>query len=461
MIPTTIGQAMKRIMKAELGVLLALVVVSGCSRPPKKERVHVRAVVRLVEPARRTITRTKGQPGFVEAYEQTSIYPKVSGYIEEWLVDIGDPIKKDQLLARIFVPELNAEHREKQAQVSLDEVRIKVAEKMANVAEHNWKSARAHVEEAKANVKKRQADVDRWQSEVKRLTSLASDRIVDPQVLDESKKQLKASTAARSAAQATVTASEADEAARNADFDKAGVDIDAARASAKVTRASEQRLAALVGYTEVHAPYSGVVVVRNTNVGDYVQPANGDQSPSASLQGQGAWRGNPLYVVARTDLVRVFLDVPEMEARGVHRGSPATVRIQALDDEEFPTQVTRTSWALRARTRTLRAEIDLPNPEGKILPHMYAYGRVVIERPNVWAVPLATVTEIGNQNCVYLYEDGRAMQIAVQVGISDGKWIEVAKKREKGKWAPLTGKEQVIEADLAEITDGQRVRVGK
>ena len=123
--------------------------------------------------------------------------------------------------------------------------------------------------------------------------------------------------------------------------------------------------------------------------------------------------------------------------------------------------MTRTSWALHARTRALRVEIDLPNADGRILPNMYAYGEVVVQRAGVWALPLATVTEIGNQDCCYLYEDGEAVQMPVQVSINDGKWVEVTKKREKGKWVPLTGKEQVIEADLAEISDGERVRVEK
>ena len=51
--------------------------------------------------------------------------------------------------------------------------------------------------------------------------------------------------------------------------------------------------------------------------------------------------------------------------------------------------------ALRRETRTLQAEIDLPNPDKHLLPGMYAYGRVRIERRNVRAVPLAAVVEIG------------------------------------------------------------------
>ena len=67
-----------------------------------------------VDPAgARTSHREVGQPGYVYAYEQTSLYPKITGYIEKWNVDIGDPLKKGQLLADLYVPELQAATRKK------------------------------------------------------------------------------------------------------------------------------------------------------------------------------------------------------------------------------------------------------------------------------------------------------------------------------------------------------------
>ena len=214
--------------------------------------------------------------------------------------------------------------------------------------------------------------------------------------------------------------------------------MEAARARAQVSRADEQRVAALVGYTHLTAPYDGVVVVRNANTGDYVQPGTGDESGTRRASGRSAAR-RPLYVVARTDKVRVFVDVPEMDAGAVTRGTKAQVRVQALNDAEIEATVTRTSWSLRPESRTLRAEIDLPNPDARLLPGMYAYARVLIERKDVRALPLAAVVEIGNQNCCYLYEDGKAVQTPVQTGINDGKWVEVVKKRVKGEWTDFTG----------------------
>jgi HlyD family secretion protein len=408
----------------------------------------------------RSISRTVGQPGFVYAYEQTAIYAKVAGYIKKWSVDIGDPIKKDQEIATLFVPELEAELLQKRAQVEMDETQILVAERMVEVATNNVKVAAAQIDEAKAGVNKFQASVDRWESEVKRLSGLSDQGVVDKQVLSESSKQLKADTAARDAAKSTVVASQATELARKSDLDKARADVVAARAKAQVSKEDAKRVAALVGYTHILAPYDGIVVNRNVNTGDYIQPGSGDQSVSTVAPGQSSAHA-PIYIVARTDKIRVYVDVPEMEANSVSRGTKASVRVQALKDEEISAEVTRTSWSLNRETRTLRAEIDLPNTGSRLLPGMYAYAKVFIEHTNVRALPLASVVELGNQNCCFVYQDGKAVQTPVQIGLSDGKWIEVAKKLVKGMWTDFTGQEEIIVGELSDLTDGQKVKVIK
>ena len=105
--------------------VLVFAAVVGCGKPPAPAKpVDVDLHVRLVKPELRTIARTIGQPGFIYAYEQTAIYPKVAGYVKKWNADIGDSIKKDQELATLFVPELDAELLQKKAQVHLDERRF-------------------------------------------------------------------------------------------------------------------------------------------------------------------------------------------------------------------------------------------------------------------------------------------------------------------------------------------------
>ena len=160
--------------------------------------------MQVIQPQLRKITRVVGQPSFVESYERTSIYPKVTGYIEKWNVDIGDKVKKGDVLADLFVPELREDWETKKATVKLDKERVDLALKLVKVAKADVKAAEARLDEAKAILDKYKAEVDRWESEVKRLKREVERGVVDPQILLESQNQLQSNTAARDAAKATI-----------------------------------------------------------------------------------------------------------------------------------------------------------------------------------------------------------------------------------------------------------------
>ena len=138
---------------------------------------------------------------------------------------------------------------------------------------------------------------------------------------------------------------------------------------------------------------------------------------------------------------------------------------QAYRDEPIPGTVTRTSWALNVKSRTLRAEIDLPNPGSQLLPGMYAYAKVIIERPGVRALPVSALTYSGEQTFCWTYQDGHAVRTEIRTGVSDGEWIEVtnlqrpAASNGDDPWAPVNGSEKVILGDLSILTDGTPVKV--
>ena len=119
-----------------VAIAVITVMACGCSTPSKPATpAPAKPVVAIVTPEKRDIVRVVGQPGFVDSYERAALYAKVSGYIEKWNVDIGDIVKKDQVLATIFVPELVEEHRVKQATVELDTVLVDQARKVADSAD--------------------------------------------------------------------------------------------------------------------------------------------------------------------------------------------------------------------------------------------------------------------------------------------------------------------------------------
>jgi multidrug efflux pump subunit AcrA (membrane-fusion protein) len=289
--------------------------------------------------------------------------------------------------------------------------------------------------------------------------------VVDQQVLDETWRQLKSGQAAVAATRAAVRSRDAQRVSAEATLEKAKVDVTAAQAKVKVAAAEERRLAALVDYLTITAPYDGVVYARNVNLGDFVTPASGDPTQGAFSLGVSPSKATPLYVLNRIDPVLFVIGVPEADAAYVGPGTKARVRVPALANHEFTAQVTRTSWALNSTSRTLMAQIDLPNPKAKFVPGMYAYGSVFIERPDVRALPVTAVTQIGNQTYCYLVVGGKAVRTSVQTGVSDGSWVEVAGKlvrssaSAEGTWEAFDGTEAVISGNLSEISDGQPVKV--
>ena len=110
------------------------------------------------------------------------------------------------------------------------------------------------------------------------------------------------------------------------------------------------------------------------------------------------------------------------------------------------------------KSRTLRAEVDLPNPDSQLLPGMYAYVKVIIERPDVQALPVDALVYSGDQTFCWLYESGKAVRTELETGVSDDQWVEVTNRRppvapeapgDSVPWTPIDGTEQVIFGDLS------------
>jgi HlyD family secretion protein len=452
--------------------LLAALALPGCGHEAKIEFAtdSKPPAVRLVQPEHRDIIRVVGQPSFIEAYEHTSIFAKPTAFIKEWKVDIGDKVKKDDVLATLFVPELVEDHETKGATVDLDRERIALAEEVVRVAAADVEAADARLKEAKAILDKYESEVERWDAQVQRLHREVARIVVDERILSESTHQLESAIAARDQAKATIKKAAAELDSRRAGLSRAEVAVEVAKADLKVAESEERRLQAWVDYLTLRAPFDGVIVARNANTFDFVLPNTGDPSaqdmgpraPHLSPSGAAA----PIYVVDRTDKVRIFIDIPEADANYVQVGTEATVLIKGYRDEPIPASVTRTSWALNMKSRTLRAEIDIPNPGSQLLPGMYAYAKVIIKRPGVRALPVEALSYTDDKAYCWTYEGGHAVRTEVRTGVSDGDWIEVTNRqvapaaRGAEPWVPIDGKEQVIVGDLSLLADGTPVEIG-
>jgi HlyD family secretion protein len=369
-------------------------------------------VVKVVKPERKTLRQSIVQPGHVEAFEQTPIYAKVSGYVRAVNVDIDDKVDDKQVLVELDVPEMVEEAKQKAAAAELAAVQVKQAREALNAAEARLETTKAALE--------------RWESEYKRVEGLVRDKVIAVEARDEALNQFKAAAAAQKES--------------TAKRDLAKVDIEAAQARQREAEAEHRRLEALVNYARIKAPYPGVVTLRNVHTGHFVQPPTGAKS-------------DPLLIVERRDKFRVVIEVPEADAALVRKGDSATFRVPALKGRSFPAKVQRTAWALDSKTRTLRAEMDWEKPDETVRPGQYVSATITIERPDVWALPETAVFSRDGQSFCYRVRDGKALRTPVDVGIKENGFVEVIGPEE---WKES---DRIVVTNPASIQDGQAVKV--
>src|SRR5262249_23180744 len=130
-----------------------------------------------------------------------------------------------------------------------------------------------------------------------------------------------------------------------------------------------QRVAELLSFRRVVAPFSGVITARNIDVGSLIQSGSPAGAPSNSA---GAAGGAGLFRLARNDVIRVFINAPQTYAASIRAGLKAEVQVRELPQQSFTGEVVRTANALDQATRTLLTEVQIPNPSRQILPGMYA-----------------------------------------------------------------------------------------
>ena len=177
----------------------------------------------------------------------------------------------------------------------------------------------------------------------------------------------------------------------------------------------------------------------------------------------GASKGEPLFVVMQVDPVRVFVQVPEIDAGLVQVGDPVRIRVQSLAGHVFEDKVTRTASSLDLDARTLLTEIDLANAEHKLLPRNYVSASIKVSKKDVWSLPATAVVKQGENSFCYRVENAKAVRTPVSVGLRDGPWLEIiqvqAGSAAAGDGANLrevNGQDLFIE-NAASLTDGQPI----
>jgi RND family efflux transporter MFP subunit len=392
------------------------------------------AQVAIVKPQHKTLRYTVEEPGQVEGFEEAPLYAKLAAYVDKVNVDIGSSVKEGEVLAVLRIPELQREYEQKVAAVTQAKAAADQAHAAVGVAHAAVVSSKAKLAQVTATKEKTDSDFKRWQSEYTRVAELADKRSITQKAADEAKNQMEAADAARKETRSAIEAANA--AVGESEAKEVAAIADEAGAGAKVTAAEADRdhVKALLGYTEIRAPFAGVVTRRNVHPGHFVQPAEANA-------------GKPLFVVARTDLLRAIAYVPEPDAPFVSVGTRADIRVPAMANKVFGKKVDRTSVGLDLATRNLRVEMDLKNDDRIWRPGLYIYVNLTCFRPDVLTLPASAVFNEGGQSYCAAVADGKIERKPVDVGIRSDDDLQID--------SGLKDSDQIVAKDAASLRPGQ------
>lgn len=268
------------------------------------------------------------------------------------------------------------------------------------------------------------------------LTISAPDREAQVAVLKAEIGARKAALAAARSEQGRVKAmadsgSITEKAAQEADLR-----LEQATAAKNVTEARLAEAEQMLAYATVAAPFDGIVTERAVDPGDLVMA-----DASAAL-----------LRVASTTPLRVVAYIPERDAVWLNNGDAATLSFDAYPGQSFQATVTRTAGVLDAKTRRMRAEIDLDNAKGLLFPGMYGQVEITLEeRRNALVLPAGAVRLNDGPPHVYAVENGTVKRIPVTTGTDTGTQIEIV--------SGLSGGEQIVANGIGRLRDGDAVSV--
>jgi RND family efflux transporter MFP subunit len=336
-----------------------------------------------------------------EPFQEVDVMAKVSGYIRQIKVDIGDRVGEGQLLATLEIPEM----------------------------QDDLTRAAAAIEEATAELATARDELQRAES-AHDMAHLSYSRI-----LDVSKRE-----------PGLVPQQEVDEVhsrdlVAEAQVSGAKSHIIACEQRIRVSQAEQSRFKTLFQYGVITAPFTGVITKRYANTGSLIQAGTASQTQAM-----------PVVRLSENSLLRLALPVPESAVPLIHLGEPLDVRVSALH-RTFPGRVARFAEKVDQSTRTMKTEVDVPNPTLVLVPGMYAEVDLVTEqRKNVLSVPVEAIDGSGSSARVYTVQPSGTIQIVpVRLGIETAQRIEI-------RSGDLKEGDSVVVGSRSGLKDGNKVQ---
>jgi membrane fusion protein (multidrug efflux system) len=219
--------------------------------------------------------------------------------------------------------------------------------------------------------------------------------------------------------------------------------VDDAKAKFDVARANQEGNDTLLNFTKITAPFSGVITKRLVDPGAFI--------PAATMG--SAAQNAALLTVTDYEVVRVQVAIPEPEVPFITEGLPVKVTVDELPGRTFDGAITRYARALDDATKTMLAEIELPNAKHELRPGMYATVVISVEhKDDALLVPADALVVEKTKNSVFVVVDNKAKKLPVKVGFGDEKSVEILDG--------LPPEEPVITVGKQNLNDGQPVKVG-
>jgi RND family efflux transporter MFP subunit len=360
-------------------------------------------------------------PGATQAIQDAPIYGRVDGYIRARYANIGDLVKTGQVLADIDTPELDqqvaaAASAVEQAKANLDNT--KQALDKAHADEH---TSEANVQKAKTDLQYYTAELERYKQLVGQGAVSEEDRDTKLQAYNGGVATLEALVAAQKSAQASVNSAIAA--------------VHVAQAAMNASQSQHDQFEATRSFKKVRAPFDGVVVQRNVDAGALVTSGSNNSNIL-------------LFEVARTDVLRVFVYVPEQYVSFIHTGEEARLNFQEYPGHDFVGTVANVSGGVDPTSKTLQVEIHVQNADHKLLPGMYA--KVRFEAPSLVRLPVVPATTVQTRadgTFMYVVDAQKRVHMRkVEIGRDLGGYFEIANG--------LSAGDQVIISPSDVIKDG-------
>ena len=220
--------------------------------------------------------------------------------------------------------------------------------------------------------------------------------------------------------------------------------LDGARGKYEIAKANLEHIETLLGYSKIVAPFDGVVTKRWVDVGAFIPAATSSSAARSAA------------VVTLMDFSRVRIDVaiPQPEVPLIRNDLAVEVTVEELPGRVFEGKITRFAYALDESTKTMMAEIEIPNPDHALRPGTYASCKIALDRKTgANLIPAEALITEKNKSYVFAVRDGKAVRLPVKIGFDDGISVEIIEG--------LQPNEGVIVAGKQGLTDGQTVNAAE